>query len=444
MGTIHPLIHPDMKPIVLASCLLWIPFVARPEVPAEPVAKTGEVIFSDYPSIQAALDANPNRILQLPPGDHEISEKIRLRGKGSGLVGPGRIIQTNPERPHLEIEDTVSVEVRDLTLIRPEGKTETRHEAIIAIRSRDLVIENVRVLDNWSNAGTISLRECRDARISRCLVRNYMRISIDDRTGSEDWGYAFRCSDGTAISLDRSSGCLIEGNRIVEERLVPTREVREQYGLGDFVKKNPVKGKIVNDVMWNADYTDAWQQGSAIVVNAPKESTMTRLLGNHIENAAQGIDIHSDQVIVANNLIANAFIGMKAMHGSRNVLITGNQFVRNSLWAIGLMPGTGADAENSDGGSIVANNLISQFGHGDASWIWGTERSPFKFDNGQEADDPPLTDVLVQGNVVDCIGEPRYRYAVVVAGGDDGPKGLRFANNLFAPGREGVANVELK
>ena len=399
--------------------------------------------IADYPSIQAALDANPGKVLEVPPGDHKISEKIRLRGEGSGLAGPGRIIQINPEQPHLEIEDAVAVELRDVTLARPEGKTETRHEAIVAIRCRDLVIENVRVLDNWSNAGTISLRECRDARISRCLVRNYMRISIDDRTASEDWGYAFRCTDGTGISLDRSSGCLIEGNRIVEERLVPTREVREQHGLGDFVKKNPVKGKIVDDVMWNADYTDAWQQGSAIVVNAPKDSAMTRLLGNHIENAAQGIDIHSDQIIVANNLVANAFIGMKAMHGSRNVLITGNQFVRNSLWAIGLMPGTGADAENSDGGSIVANNLISQFGHGDAAWIWGTERSPFKFDNGQEADDPPLREVLVQGNVVDCIGAPLYRYAVVVAGGEDGPKGLRFANNLFAPGRDGVANVEL-
>ncbi len=49
----------------------------------------------------------------------------------------------------------------------------------------------------------------------------------------------------------------------------------------------------------------------------------------------------------------------------------------------------------------------------------------------------------VQGNVVDSLGEPRYRYAVIVAGGEDGPKGLRFANNLFAPGRDGVANVEL-
>jgi len=407
------------------------------------VAAPPSFSVADYPSIQAALDANPGKVLEVPPGDHEISEKIRLRGDGSGLAGSGRIIQINPDQPHLEIEDAVAVAVTDLTLVRPEGKTETRHEAIVAIRCRDLVIENVRVLDNWSNAGTISLRECRDARISHCLVRNYMRISIDDRTASGDWGYAFRCTDGTAISLDRSSGCLIEGNRIVEERLVPTKDVRDQHGLGDFVKKNPVKGKIVNDVMWNADYTDAWQQGSAIVVNAPKESSMTRLLGNQIENAAQGIDLHSDQVIVANNLVVNAFIGMKAMHGSRNVLITGNQFVRNSLWAIGLMPGTGADAGNSDGGSIVANNLISQFGHGDAAWIWGRERSPFKFDNGQEPDDPPLRDVLVQGNVVDCIGEPLFRYAVIVAGGDDGPEGLRFANNLFAPGRDGVANVEL-
>ena len=419
--------------ISLTTILFWSGAFAAP--PSLSVA--------GYPSIQAALDANPGKVLVVPPGDHEISEKIRLRGKGSGLAGAGRIIQTNPGQPHLEIEDAVAAEVRDLSLARPEGKKETRHEAIVAIRCRDLVIENVRILDNWSSAGTITLRECRDARISHCLVRNYMRISIDDRTASEDWGYAFRCTDGTAISLDRSSGCLIEGNRIVEERLVPTREVREQHGLGDFVKKNPVKGKIVNDVMWNADYSDAWQQGSAIVVNAPKDSSMTRLIGNQIENAAQGIDIHSDQVIVADNFVVNAFIGMKAMHGSRNVLINGNQFVRNSLWAIGLMPGTGADAGNSDGGSIVANNLISRFGEGDAAWIWGRERSPFKFDNGQEADDPPLRDVLVQGNVVDCIGEPLYRYAVIVAGGEDGPKGLRFANNLFAPGWDGVANVEL-
>jgi hypothetical protein len=46
-------------------------------------------------------------------------------------------------------------------------------------------------------------------------------------------------------------------------------------------------------------YTDAWQQGSGIVVNAPMVSDLTRILGNHIENAAQGIDLHCDHVIVS-------------------------------------------------------------------------------------------------------------------------------------------------
>lgn len=31
-----------------------------------------------------------------------------------------------------------------------------------------------------------------------------------------------------------------------------------------------------------------------------------------------------DHVIVSQNVVINSFIGMKAMHGSRNVLITGN------------------------------------------------------------------------------------------------------------------------
>lgn len=115
-------------------------------------------------------------------------------------------------------------------------------------------------------------------------------------------------------------------------------------------------------------------------------------------------------------------MGMKAMHGSRNVLITGNQFVRNSLWAIGLMPGAASHANNSDGGSIAANNIISDFGCGDAHWIWGDERSPFKFETGQQPDDPPLSDVNVQGNVVHSSATPRYRYAVIIEGGNVDPK----------------------
>ena len=407
-------------------------------------ASAAELSVSAYPSIQAALDANPSRMLFVPAGDYPITEKIRIRGERSGLFGPGRIIQQNTDQPIIEIENATAAEIRDLTLTRPEGKMESRNEGILAIKCRDLVIDNVRVIDNRSPAGAITVRESQDCRISRCLVRNYMRLSIDDRTQSKDWGYAFNCTDGTGISVSYSPGCLIEGNRVIEDNFVPTPEIKAKHKLGDFVKKNDVKGGVMSQRAWDANYTDAWQQGSGIVVNAPTVTDLTRVIGNHVENAAQGIDLHCDHVIVSGNIVTNAFIGMKAMHGSRNVLITGNQFTRNSLWAIGLMPGAGANAENFDGGSIISNNIISDFGHGDAHWIWGAERSPFKFDTGQQPDDPPLTDVIVTGNIVHSTGKPRYQYAVIIAGGPNTPRGMHFSNNLLHPGTQGVANTELR
>ena len=410
---------------------------------ASSAAVAADLSVADYSSIQAALDANPNRMLFVPSGDYVIKDKIRIRGERSGLFGPGRIIQESSDQPVIEIENADGAEIRDLTLTRPEGKMETNNEGILAIKCRDLVIDNVRVIDNRTRSGAIALRESQNCRISRCLVRNYMRVTIDDRTKSEGYGYAFNCTDGTGISVSYSTGTMIEGNRIIEANLIPTPAIKAQHKLGDFVKKNAQKGSIVNQVLWDAEYTDNWQQGSGLIVTAPEVSDLTRILGNHIENAAQGIDLHTDHVTVSNNVIVNSFMGMKAMHGSRNVIITGNQFIKNSLWAIGLMPGAAANAENFDGGSIIANNLISDFGHGDAHWVWGDERSPIKFDTGQQPDDPPLTDVIITGNVIHSTGKPRYKYAVILPGGPDAPRGLHFSNNLFHPGTEGVANTEL-
>ncbi len=410
---------------------------------ASSAAVAADLSVADYPSIQAALDANPNRMRFVPAGDYMIKDKIRIRGQRSGLFGPGRIIQESDDQPVIEIENADGAEIRDLTLTRSEGKMETNNEGILAIKCRDLVIDNVSVIDNRTRSGAIALRESQNCRISRCLVRNYMRVTIDDRTKSEGYGYAFNCTDGTGISVSYSTGTMIEGNRIIEANLVPTPEIKAKHKLGDFVKKNAQKGSIVNQVLWDAEYTDNWQQGSGLIVTAPEVSDLTRILGNHIENAAQGIDLHADHVIVSNNVIVNSFMGMKAMHGSRNVIITGNQFVKNSLWAIGLMPGAAAHADNSDGGSIIANNIISDFGHGDAHWVWGDERSPIKFDTGQQPDDPPLTDVIITGNVIHSIGKPRYKYAVILPGGPNAPRGLHFSNNLFHPGTEGVANTEL-
>jgi hypothetical protein len=406
----------------------------------------GEIRATDYASIPAALAANPHKMVFVPAGDHVITEKIRLRGERSGLHGPGRIIQQNPDQPILEIENAGGVELREITLTRPEGRTETHSEAIRAQNCRDLVIENVKVINNRTNSGAILVTDSAGTRISRCLVRNYMRVSVDDRTKGETSGYAFRCTDGTGIMVRYSKDTLIEGNRVIEENYFPTKACRDQFKLGDFVKKNPEKGPNLSDRDWEAGFTDNWRQGSAIQVTAPETSDFTRILGNHLENAAQGIDLHCDHAIVSHNMVNHAHIGMKAMHGSRNLVITANQFIRNDLWAIGLMPGSAAHpaqegkAANADGGSIIAHNLISAFGHGDARWIWGEERSPFKFDSAQEPDDPPLTDVLIQGNLVDNSGPPRYIHAVIISNEPTGPKRLHFSGNLFPPGTRGICN----
>ncbi len=428
--------------LLFTTIAAWNSFA--PQATAADPANRGGISAAEYSSIQAALDANPGQIIYVPPGDHLIQEKIRLRADRTGLSGPGRIIQKNSEQPIIEIEKGSGIEIRDLTLTRSEGNLETSNEGLLAMNCRDLVIQNVRVIDNRTRSAAISLRDCQGARISHCLVRNYMRVTVDDRTADENWGYAFNCTDGTGIGVKRSTGTLIEANRVTEENLRPTPEIKKQHRLGEWVKKNPTKGRLLNQQVWDAAQTDNWQQGSAIIVTGPEASDLTRILGNHIENAAQGIDLHCDHVIVSNNFVVNSFMGMKAMHGSRNVLITGNQFVKNSLWAIGLMPGVASHSENTDGGSIIANNIISDFGHGDAHWIWGNEHSPIRFDHGQERDDPPLSDVIIQGNLLHSTGVPRYRYAVRIEGEPNAPRNLHFSSNLFPPGSAGVSNSELK
>jgi hypothetical protein len=426
---------------------------------------------AEYKSIQAAIDANPGCMVFVPAGDYEIAKRITIKKNRSGLYGPGRIIQTNPDQPIVLVEDAADVQVRDLTLTRPEGKMETRLEGLLFQRCQDPLAENVRVIDNRSIAAGIAVRECRDAQVRACRVENYMRLSIEDRTRLPDVGYAFRCIDGSGIVVVDSVGTTVQDCRVVERHLLPTPAIKEQYQLGQFTKKNAEKGERISQEVWDGEYTNVWHQGSGIVVHGPRSVTRTQILGNQIENAAQGMDLHCDQIIVANNIVSNSFIGMKAIHGSRNVLIIGNQFVKNDLWSIGLMPGSSSapssptqDGQpalepNTDGGSLIAYNIISDFGYGNSWWIWGEtgSSSPFRFNHGPKTTNPPITDVLIQGNIVYDTGRdeplidgqpkrepPRYKWAVrIEAGTPNSPRNLHFSGNILHPGTDGVSNVEL-
>ena len=58
-----------------------------------------QVSITDGPSIQQALNSSPGKTVVLPPGDYTISQPIQISTSNAGLVGPGRIVQTNPQEP---------------------------------------------------------------------------------------------------------------------------------------------------------------------------------------------------------------------------------------------------------------------------------------------------------------------------------------------------------
>jgi len=197
------------------------------------------------------------------------------------------------------------------------------------------------------------------------------------------------------------------------------------------------------------------------------------ITGNYLENPAQGIDIHADNVIVSNNIVTHGLMGMKAMHGSKHVLIDGNQFDHVDLWGVMLMPGAASHAsanaadgkppvtENVDGGHIVSNNIFSNFGFGEQYWNWvgnkprGVGSNVIALLGGQLPENPPLRNVLITGNIVYDSGqdtklvngqwtklEPRYKHALYVEQEKE-PKPVNVLSyvNLFDPGYQNVSNL---
>jgi len=378
------------------------------------------------------------------------------------------------------------VQLRDLTLTRADGARETHRPGLRIVRSHEVTIAGVQVLENWGDLASIFGAYCTNLTVRDCTIRNYSRIAIDDRTAITYLGYAFNCINGSGLIIRHSNGTRLFSNRIVEERMRPTPELQARYRLGHFVKKAAVRGEQVPQKIWDDEYFPVWRQGAGLQISVGETTDYAQVIGNYLECPALGIDIHGDHVIVAQNIVHDAFVGMKAMHGSRNVLISGNQFSAVVYAGIRLMPGSesyaalsAAEADrpdpedfegqttwlvrrpgaNIDGHSIVANNIISDFGYGHSHWIWADKDPVPLLLNGDQRkpDIPPLRDVIVSGNIIQDIGRdqvlvdgkprvepPRYRYAVKVAEGIGAPQNIKFADNLFHPGTEGIVSTDPK
>ncbi len=424
----------------------------------------------DETELQALIDGSPDRYIELPPRDYVIDQPLRINVNGTRFTGDGTIVQRNPKAPVIVIENQRDIIVRGLTLTRPADAQDVENSAILIIDSQEVTVEDVRIVGNKARDAAIQIRGSTYVSIRNCTIRDYKRVAIDDRTESELYGYAFQCIDGTGILADRSTHCAIESNTIIEESLLPTQQAMEQLGLGKLVpgrKLDATPGQLGKNVVANG-FASNWHQGSAIVVTGPEDSEFNTVLGNHIVNAAQGIDLHCDRSVVSGNVIEHCFVGLKATHGCQGLVLSGNLISHVDLWGILLNPGAASHAgseekaPNVDGAITISGNVITHYGYGHEFWNWGGREADLPGSyaialyDGQLAENPPLRDVTLIGNIVNDPGHetgepPRYRYAVFVGSwhgqpedSPNLPQGLSFTANRFHSGTMGVANISLE
>ena len=446
-------------------------------VVANQSVRSAEILATKYPSLQAAIDANPGQMIYVPQGEYVLEQPLQIVKDGTGLYGFGEIVQPSTDAAILRVAGANDVRIQSLTFRRTGCKPLDRGVGISVEGCDRVVLDGVRLRDHEVQGSAIMIRRSSNCTVRNCEIVNYKQIAVDDRTHTPLQGYAFMCIDGTGISVKSSTGTIITGNRIVDEKLFPTREMQDRHNLGTLVPgRRPTQlGELGKRAVQNGNYVDNWHQGSAIIVTDPRASRQTLISDNYIQNANQGVDMHCDNLVCSNNVIRDAGIGLKATHGCRNVIMTGNLLTQIDRWGILVNPGANSSkAEpakddrphrpaNVDGGIVIANNIVTEYGGGHEYWHLGGAHDDRGSSYGiallsaQLATNPPLRDILIQGNIVydtmrdepGTAGEnppkPKYRYAVFVEHepGKPAPRGIHFKNNVLHPGSGGVSNVEI-
>jgi hypothetical protein len=463
----NPYVHLLARAALLAAALAAVPAaLSKPRT-------TGSVDLNNYDSLQAAIDATPGRLIHLPPGEYEIDTALVIKADGTELLGPARIVQTSPQQSMLKISGARNVRVSELTFTRPAGRQDTTEHGVLIEKCSNVELTRLHVSENHTRSSITAVSSA-DITIQNCTVLNFKGPTIDDRTAPHHLSdYAFRSIDGTGIQFRDVDGGVIRDNRVQEKRLLPTKEMHDQYGLGKITIMPEKPGRLMSQEIFKSGYTNNWHQGAGIHVTGPDKTNRVIISGNYIEHAPQGIDIHADNIVVTGNMISHAMIGMKAMHGSKNVLIDGNQFTYVDLWGIVLQPGAdsrpsgrplpkgdGVTGENVDGGHIISNNIISNFGLGLQNWNWekrNANRCAIYLPPGQLEENPPVRTVVITGNVVYDSAQdtvlvdgkwtklaPRYNYALYVEQDGKGKptaQNVRVYGNNFEPGLKGTTNV---
>ncbi|NWG12937.1 MAG: right-handed parallel beta-helix repeat-containing protein [Acidobacteria bacterium] len=137
-----------------------------------------------------------------------------------------------------------------------------------------------------------------------------------------------------------SRGVHILRNRIIETEHLPARELVEKYRLGKILRRAEQLGELAPCGVSREGFVCIWHRGAGIQIGDAMRRAFARIEGNYLENASQGTDVHCDFGTVSGNKIIRSYIGMKAFHGSRGVLMVNNTIHAPGKYGILLRPGS--------------------------------------------------------------------------------------------------------
>lgn len=326
----------------------------------------GDGEADDTAAIQQALDAGKG-VVELPAGRYRLTATLRVPSK-SGLRGPGTLYMEADATTLMNADEATS-----LTDIRLDGfRVEKQfvmnsvHDGIRIVGARNVVIDGVEVTGISCCYG-ISLERCENFAIRNCYIHDF----------KSDWTErklpGGRSLDSLGIHLRYSKWGQVTGNRI------------ENLNVSE---------ASANAMAYQTDGINPGWCSQLVIAN------------NIIRNVGEGIDlVHCESTAVTGNAIDTCWhFGIKVIHGSRLVTLTGNTIRDASLAGMSLYFGGSNNGESY--GNVVNGNTIANTGaitraeDASAKGIWrGWPTCGIEIVNDNQPNNS-VHDYVITGNVI--------------------------------------------
>lgn len=302
------------------GCAVWLSQAGAVSVTSYgAVANDG---IDDTTAFNNCLDNNVD--VSIPSGVYEISARINVPPNrsfyGTGSDSSAVVLRLNGNFQGIEVGGN-SV-VTKFTLDRIPANNTTF--AIVA-SGDDIVINEIAILDNRSNAPTIMANEVDNLEVSSCYVRNYGRWSNSQ-------------VKGVGIRLSECTNSLITNNDVVELQTFPVG-------------------------------TSNYYQAAGIETS---ESNTVTVSYNYVLRAGNGLDLGAalNQYVAANWIEDCHEVGIKCVNGTGGGTIEDNTVLKCGLAGIWLSCGNAQPAVSGAHHITVQDNDLSSMGMGVGLDYW--------------------------------------------------------------------------